>query len=89
MTPSVSPLPAAKALDAYFLEARSKLLDVAAILDRVGRGPEADAVRNDPRMAKVYVALDALRQLDGARAERIQQIFSRPYDADWERPTPR
>jgi hypothetical protein len=89
MTPTVSPLPAAKALDAYFLEARSKLLDLAAILDRVGRGPEADAVRDDPRMAKVREALEAIVRLDAGRAERIQQIFSRPYDPSWERPTPR
>src|SRR5262249_37923219 len=30
---AMTPLPAAKALDAYFLEARAKLLDLAAILD--------------------------------------------------------
>ena len=32
------PLPAAQALEAYFLEARSKLLDLAAMLDRIDRG---------------------------------------------------
>src|SRR5262245_27221349 len=31
---TLQPLPAAKALDNYFLEARAKLLDLAAILDR-------------------------------------------------------
>ena len=34
----MTPLPATQALDRYFLEARSKLLDLAAILDRIGRG---------------------------------------------------
>ena len=33
--------PAGKALDAYFLEARARLLDLAAILDRIGRGADA------------------------------------------------
>ena len=36
----MTPLPAGKALDAFFLEARSKILDVAAILDRIERGQE-------------------------------------------------
>ncbi len=37
----MTPLPSAKALDNYFLEARSKLLDLAAILDRISRGRDA------------------------------------------------
>ena len=35
---ALTPLPADRALENYFLEARSKLLDVAAILDRINRG---------------------------------------------------
>ena len=34
----MKPLPANKALENYFFEARCKLLDIAAILDRVNRG---------------------------------------------------
>jgi hypothetical protein len=82
-----TPLPAARALDAYFLEARSKLLDLAAILDRINRGG-AD-VANDPRLARVHQALEVLHDPSGGRAERIQQIFSREYDPGWERPQPR
>ena len=82
------PLPAVQALDAYFLEARSKLLDLAAILDRIDRGggPSAGA---DPRLEKVRRALDVLRDKDGGRAERVQKIFSLEYDSKWERPAPR
>lgn len=47
------PLPAAQALETYFLEARSKLLDLAATLDRIGRGGGAFAVEDDPRLEKV------------------------------------
>jgi hypothetical protein len=85
----MNPLPAAKALDNYFLEARAKLLDLAAILDRIGRGKDASGVTADPRLANVHKALEVLLDPSGGRAERIQQIFSLPYDAAWERPTPR
>jgi hypothetical protein len=85
----MTPLPASQALDAYFLEARSKLLDLAAILDRIGRGLDAAAVADDPRLAKVRQALTVLGDASGARAERIQRIFSLDYDSSWKRPTPR
>jgi hypothetical protein len=84
----LSPLPARAALDAYFLEARSKLLDLAAILDRIGRGGDA-AVEKDPRLARIRQALEVLHDESGGRAERIQQIFSLDYDPGWERPQPR
>jgi hypothetical protein len=86
---SMTPLPAAKALDAYFLEARCKILEVAAILDRIGRGRDASALENDPRLARIREALEVLADHSGGRAERIQKIFSLDYDANWERPKPR
>lgn len=85
----MTPLPAAQALDRYFLEARSKLLDLAAILDRIGRGTGASGAEEDPRLQKVRQALEVLHDRSGGRAERIQQIFSLDYDAAWERPQPR
>ena len=45
--PSLAPVPAAQALDTWFLEARSKLLDLAAIFDRIDRGGGSQ----DPRLA--------------------------------------
>ena len=85
----MTPLPAAKALDQFFLEARSRLLDVAAILDRVGRGEDAAGAESDPRMEKVRRALEVLLDRSGGRAERIQQVFSLDYDPNWKRPQPR
>jgi hypothetical protein len=85
----MTPLPAAKALDSYFLEARSKLLDLAAILDRIGRGRDASGLRGDPRVERIHLALDVLNDPSGGRAERVQKIFSLEYDACWERPKPR
>ena len=84
----MTPLPAAKALDNYFLEARSKLLDLAAILDRIGRGRDAACAGADPRMQRIRQALEILHDESGGRAERIQKIFSLDYDSSWERPKP-
>src|SRR5262245_56575353 len=44
----MTPLTAGQALDTWFLEARSKLLDLAAIFDRIGRGAAAAGVTHDP-----------------------------------------
>jgi hypothetical protein len=85
----MTPLAAPKALDTFFLEARSRILDLAAILDRVGRGQEFAAVEDDPRLEKIRQALDVLQDRSGGRAERIQQIFSLDYDSAWKRPQPR
>ncbi len=89
MTVAVKPVAADKTLDAYFLELRCKLLDVAAMLDRINRGPGASDVARDPRLERVHRALEVLHDPSGGRAERIQQIFSREYDPNWERPMPR
>jgi hypothetical protein len=87
---TVKPIPATKALEQYFFEARCKLLDIAAILDRINRGQEAGEVTADePRIEKIRKALEVLHDQSGGRAERIQQIFSLDYDAAWEKPKPR
>ena len=88
-TASLSPVPARAALDAWFLEVRSQLLDLAGALDRIGRGVGAGEAQADPRLAKVRQALEVLHDQSGGRAERVQQIFSLEYDPTWERPQPR
>ena len=85
----MTPLAATKALDNYFLDARCKILEVAAILDRINRGQGASSVDSDPRLDKIRKALEVLHDQSGGRAERIQQIFSLEYDASWEKPKPR
>ena len=84
----MQPLPAPAVVAGYFLEARSKILDVAAMLDRLGRGDGADAALADPRMTRLREALGALMAREGGRAERIQRIFSLDYDPDWKVPEP-
>jgi hypothetical protein len=85
----MNPMTSATALDAHFLEARCKILDLAGILDRIGRGGGAAAIEGDPRLDRIRQALEVLMDESPARAERIQQIFSQDYDPAWERPRPR
>lgn len=96
-----SPLSADEILEREFLPLRSRLLDIAAALDRFERASDdhleakpAEAKSSEAklsetnatkmRLAQVEEALQIL--LDSAnsdRAERIQQLFSREYDANW------
>ena len=85
---SLVPLTSRSALDAYFLDARCKLLDLAGILDRIGRGAGSNEMENDPRLDRIRQALEVLHDESGGRAELIQQIFSLDYDPNWGRPKP-
>ena len=85
----MTPIPAAQALDAYFLEARSRLLDVAAILDRIDRGSYCESLDDDPRLELLELAIDVLAEAEPGRAEAIQRIFSDEYDPHWAIPKPR
>lgn len=80
-----SPLEAAEILEREFLGLRARLLEAAAILDRLDR---ADGeVASDPRLAKIRQAIAILdgEGADADRAERIQLLFSRAYDEGWRR----
>ena len=81
----MQPLSAQTALDRHYLEARSLMLDLAAILDRIDRGGKAD----DPRLALFAKAMQVLKESGPDRAEKIQQIFSLEYDSGWKKPEPR
>ena len=85
----MTPLPAPKALDSFFLEARCRILDLAGILDRINRGKDASSTMADPRLDKIRKALDVLLDPSGGRAERVQQLFSLDYDPTWDKPNPR
>lgn len=70
-------------LDREFLEIRSKILEVAAALDRIDRA--SGSVDHDSRMRLLMDAIGvvAAAQPDPIRAEKIQLLFSRQYDAKW------
>ena len=61
-------------LDLYFLDARFKLIELAAFLDRVDRA-EGDA---DFRLAAFH---QALRELDSNKPERARQVLLAFSDA--------
>jgi hypothetical protein len=58
----------AQVLDLYFMDARSKLIDLAAFLDRVDRAEG----KEDFRMAAFR---SALAQLDGKKSDRAKQVL--------------
>jgi hypothetical protein len=61
-------------LDLYFLEARSKLIDLAAFFDRLERASgEADF-----RLTALKRALEELRRDDSARTEHVLMTLSDP-----------
>jgi hypothetical protein len=74
-------LDAAAVFERHFLETRCKLLEVAANLDRIDRA--AGDVAADPRRIQVAKAIEILASDAPDRAERLQMLFSRPYDPDW------
>ena len=74
---------ASEVLNRDFLEARCKILEIAAILDRIDRAPSKHHDQPDPRMSQLRQALEALGVPDPGRAETIQLIFSLEYDPNW------
>ncbi len=63
-----------KTIDLYFMDARSKLIDIAAFMDRVDRGDETD----DFRYRAFMDALTCLNERN--RAESVLLAFSDPTD---------
>jgi len=64
-------------IDLGFLDARARLIDIAAFLDRVDRS----GVPDDFRMSQLRRALHLLNQPTTGRAEAVLLAFSDPTDA--------
>ena len=75
-SPHALPLSPKELVDEYFIENRTRILEIAAFLDRLDR-VDASYAAHDFRMKAFAEALDAL---DGNsnRLDRIQQILSDP-----------
>jgi hypothetical protein len=82
LIPPVTPS-ATDVLEREFLQLRAKLLEIAAQLDRLDRA--AGDVHDEPRMQGIKKALAELAGTEPTRAERVQIIFSRQYDARWKK----
>jgi hypothetical protein len=61
-------------LDLYFLDARAKLIDLGAFLDRVERATGEE----DFRMKAFRVALGELSKAEPHKARRVLETFSDP-----------
>lgn len=61
-------------LDLYYLEARSKLIDLAAFLDRLDRAPGD----GDFRLAAFKEALVQMQTASASRTERVLTVLSDP-----------
>ena len=70
-------------LDLYFMDARHKLIDLAAFIDRVGRS----AGTEDFRMVAFRRALAALSKGTSGRAEAVLLAFSDPTTTPIEKAT--
>ncbi len=77
----LTPLDAATTLQREFLHIRARILELAADLDRLDRG--AGDPGDQARMDQIAQALAVLSEPGPGRAERVQMIFSRPYDPQW------
>jgi hypothetical protein len=73
---AASPLSPRELVDEYFIENRTKLLEIAAFLDRLDRADASYAAR-DFRMKAFAEALEALGR-KGNRLDAIQMLLSDP-----------
>jgi hypothetical protein len=70
-----SPLTQQQHIDAYFMEQRNRVLEIAAFLDRLDRLEEQNA-NDDFRIVALRKAMNELSSDQTGRIERIQMIFS-------------
>jgi hypothetical protein len=78
VTPSPSPLSPRELVDEYFIENRTKVLEIAAFLDRLDRADPSYASR-DFRMKAFAEALAGLSRKSG-RVDHIQELLSDPRE---------
>ncbi len=75
-----------EAFEREYLPTRSKLLELAAALDRIDRTEMSQEDLDDcqPRRDLIEQALRLLAETKlENRAEKIQHLFSREYDSSW------
>ena len=75
------PKAAGELLNREFLAIRARLIDAAAMLDRIDRGE--GSAEADPRLAKIRQAAEILAEAAPDRAKRILSLFSLPYEDAW------
>jgi hypothetical protein len=72
---------AERILSEEYLVTRARILELAAILDRLERGE--GSIEKSPQFEWIRKGLELLTDDKGMKAERVQLLFSRKYDPDW------
>jgi len=72
------PMQAIDVLDLYFIENRSRLLDIASFLDRIDRYEGAEEARADYRYQAFVKIIELLGEPGGSRTKSIQLALSDP-----------
>ena len=68
----LNPREALEVLDRNFLETRGKILEIAAVLDRIDRAPAHHHLHPDPRVGQIRQALEC----SASRARAAPRRFS-------------
>ncbi len=80
----MKPTPTAdEVLNRHALEMRCELLNLAATLDRIDRAQQPEDVTNDERLQLIRQGIGILGSTGDDRAERLQLLFSDPYESGW------
>lgn len=74
----VCPLSTRQIVEEYFIENRTKVLDIAAFLDRLERSADQEDPGADFRMRVFWKALDILACDGHSRVLRLQMLLSDP-----------
>lgn len=74
---STCPLTERQLIDEYFMEQRTKILDIAAFLDRIDRSIDRNA-DDDFRIVAFREALQILSSQASSRVEQVQMLLSDP-----------
>lgn len=74
-TDTSCPMTQQELINEFFIEHRTKILDLAGFLDRLDRAREKDATA-DFRFVAFKEALGALSEAGPGRAERVQMLLS-------------
>jgi hypothetical protein len=70
------PLTTGQIVDEYFIENRTRLLELAAFLERIDRSADSPDAQEDFRMAAFHQALHVLSSNESDKMNQIQFIFS-------------
>lgn len=77
------PQTASDILERQFLEMRCGILTLAAALDRLDRAEGAEVIKEDERRQRLQEGIEILLSDGDDRAERLQLLFSDPYQEGW------